>query len=277
MMLALLLAADALTAPIHCTHCAEWNRPQRPFRVVGNTFYVGVEGLASILVTSPQGHVLLDGALPQSAPLIERNVRALGFRLEDIKVIVLSHAHFDHAGGIAAIQRDSGAEVAASPANAKALAEGRVAPDDPLAADESSAHFPRAARVRALADGEAVQVGPLRVIAHFTPGHTPGSTTWTWRSCERERCFDVVYADSLNAISEGDFKFAPIADSFRASIDRVASLPCDVLLTVHPDFARLREKLNAGASFAGSGECRNYATDARRRLEKRLASESTTR
>ena len=129
---ALLLAANNALAPdpINCGSCAEWNKPVAPFNIYGNTYYVGTAGLSSVLVTSPQGHVLLDGALPQSAPLIQKNIEALGFRMQDVKLILNSHAHFDHAGGIAALQKASGATVAHSAHGARVLREGAPAADE---------------------------------------------------------------------------------------------------------------------------------------------------
>ena len=269
--------------PIPCDACAEWNAPRAPFRVFGNTYFVGPAGLGSVLVTSDDGHILLDGALPQSAPLIDANIRALGFRTEDVRVIVNSHAHFDHAGGIAALQRASGATVAASPAGARALERGGPVPDDPQFAGGTG--FPAVEKVRVLRDGETLRVGALALTPHFTPGHTPGSTTWTWRSCEGERCLDVVYADSLNAVSapgfrfSGDTKHPSVAEAFRRSIATVESLPCDILLAVHPGFADMDGKLSRRAQEGGSnpfidpGACRVYAASARQALERRLQEE----
>jgi len=254
--------------------------------VFGNAYYVGVAGLSSILVTSDAGHVLLDGALPQSAPLIDENIRKIGFRTRDIRVITVSHAHFDHVGGIAAIQRASGAVVAASAAGAKALEQGEPTADDPQFGFGSAAmSFPRVSRVQVVSDGETLTVGTLAITAHLTPGHTPGSTTWTWRSCEGARCLDVVYADSLNAVSAPGFRFSgdathpSRAEAFRRSIDIVAKLPCDVLLTVHPDFAGLSDKLalrKKGAQpdpFIDASACRAYTGQASRSLERRLSEE----
>ena len=268
--------------PIPCDACAEWNAPRPPFRVFGNTYFVGPAGLGSVLVTSDAGHVLLDGALPQSAALIDANIRALGFRTEDVRVIVNSHAHFDHAGGIAALQRASGATVAASPAGARALERGEPVPEDPQFGGSA---FPRVKKVRVVADGETLRVGALALTARFTPGHTPGSTAWTWRSCEGARCLDVVYADSLNAVSAPDFRFSgdathpSVVETFRRSIATVEGLPCDILLAVHPSFADMDRKLAARAQGAASdpfvdpGACRVYAANARQALERRLLQE----
>ena len=129
---AALLITPALAAAaddenhLHCDNCDEWNEPQAPFNIFGNTWYVGTGGLSAILVTGPEGHVLLDGALPQSAAQIQANIEALGFRIGDVKLIVNSHEHFDHAGGIAALQRASGATVAASAAGRARAAPGHA-------------------------------------------------------------------------------------------------------------------------------------------------------
>lgn len=253
--------------PIACDSCAEWNRHKEPVRVFGNTYDVGVAGLGAILITSDQGHILLDAGLTQSAPLIDASIRTLGFRTEDIRLIVNSHAHYDHAAGIAAIQRVSGATVAASAAGAKALMRGLPAPDDPqIGFGEKENAFPAIANVRSVTDGEVLRVGDLALTAHLTPGHTPGSTSWTWRSCEGTQCKDIVYADSLNALAGPGFRFTgdkthpSLVESFRRSIAVVADLPCDVLLTVHPVFAR-------------GQTCRSYAAAAGKRLDAQIAEE----
>jgi metallo-beta-lactamase class B len=130
-------------------------------------------------------------------------------------------------------------------------------------------------RVRIVNDGDVLRVGPLAITAHLTPGHTPGSTTWTWRSCEGERCLDVVYADSLNAISAPGFKYTAFPSrvaAFRRSIETVAALPCDIVVSVHPELTRLKEKLAANALVDPQG-CRAYAAAAAKVLDARLASE----
>jgi metallo-beta-lactamase class B len=275
---------DPLTRPIVVEAAAKWNRAQAPLRIHGDTYYVGMHGLSSILIHGDAGSILIDGDLPQSAPEIEAHIRRLGFRLEDIKIILNSHAHFDHAGGIAALQRDSGAEVLASPSGARALRSGRVAADDPQAGFPDNG-FPAVARVREVHDGETVRLGALAVTAHFTPGHTPGSTTWTWRSCEKDECLDVVYADSLNAISAPGFHYladathADLAGTFRKSIDTVAALPCDILVSVHPEIAGVDRKLERMARkpkenpFVDAQACRNYANTYRDMLDARLERE----
>jgi len=226
--------------PVDCDSCKEWNAPVQPFNIYGNSWYVGTAGLSAVLVTSPQGHILLDGALPQSAPLIIANIRALGFRIEDVKYILNSHAHWDHAGGIAALQRASGATVVASASGALGLQSGTNGKDDPQYQAQPVVHVAKVAKVTVVGEGDAVKLGPLALTAHMTPGHTPGATTWTWTSCEGARCLDVVYADSLNPYASGNFRYTgkdgspDLSASFAASIAKVAALPCDIIIPVHP-------------------------------------------
>jgi metallo-beta-lactamase class B len=232
-----------------CPSCAEWNAPQRPVHIYGNTYYVGTHGLASILVTSDAGHVLIDGGLPESAPIILANIRALGFRVEDVKLIVNSHAHYDHAGGIAALQRASGARVAASPWSAAVLRGGKATKEDPQYSIALA--YPPVAGVAVFADGETLHAGGIAITAHFTPGHTPGGTSWTWRSCEGGRCFDLLYADSQTPVSSDDFFFTRSAvyptavKDFEHSLSALEQLPCDLLITPHPSVSSFWERISA--------------------------------
>jgi len=275
--------------PKACAPCDEWNVPQEPYRIFGNTYFVGTEGLSSILIASADGLILLDGGLPQSAPLIVANIRALGFKVEDIRLIVNSHMHYDHAGGIAAIQRVSGAKVAASPAGAHALEQGGPPEDDPqYTFGREHNEFPPVPKVRVLRDGETLRLGDLAITARFTPGHTPGGTSWTWRSCEAANCLDLVYADSLNPVSAPDFRFtgdgkhASRVGDFRRSIARVEALPCDVLLAPHPPLFDMKNKIERRARepgtnpFVDTQACKSYAAKARRNLDERIAQESAS-
>jgi metallo-beta-lactamase class B len=271
--------------PHACEWCEGWGRPHEPFKVYGNTWYVG-GGVSSILITSKAGHILIDGGLTQSAPQIAANIEKLGFHLKDVKLIVNSHMHYDHAGGIAALQRASGAEVAASPAAKRALENGGPVEDDPqFTYGPEHNNFPAVKPVRAIEDGETLRVGPLAITAHFTPGHTPGGTSWTWKSCEGKTCASVAYADSLNSVSAPGFRFTgdathpSLVESFRHSMNVVASLKCDILLAPHPDSIDLDGKLAARANkpardpFFEPGACAAYAEGARQRLQARIAEE----
>src|SRR5271155_1020355 len=146
-LLFLLLVFPLLARDVHssCANCAAWNKPHAAFRIFGNTYYVGTDGLSSVLIASTTGHVLIDGALPESASRIVANIRSLGFRIEDVKLILNSHVHFDHAGGIAELRKLSGARVAASQWTADVMKKGAVPRDDPQFA--SIASIARVARV----------------------------------------------------------------------------------------------------------------------------------
>jgi len=269
--------AELLTAAYpaqQCASCAEWNAPQEPFRIFGDTWYVGTHGLASILITSPDGHVLIDGGLPNSAPLILDNIRALGFDIADVRLILNSHPHYDHAGGLAALQRASGARVAASAPSAAVLEHGRPGPDDPQFAIHLD--FPPVADVRALAEGEAVAVGPLSLTPHLTAGHTPGGTTWTWRACEADDCLDLVYADSQTPVSADGFRFtgSPAAAGFERGSALLERLPCDILITPHPGASSFWERRASAAGLIDRGACKRYAESARQQLARRLAAEA---
>ena len=280
---AIAVGQDSTAKKEVCAQCDEWNAPRAPFRVFGNTYFVGTAGLSSVLLSSEEGHILFDGGLPQSAPLIEKNIRTLGFSPDDVRLILTSHEHFDHVGGVAALQRVTGAKVAASAAAAKALQQGGPLPDDPqFAFGREATAYPPVKDVRVIGDGEKVRVGDLVVKALFTPGHTSGGTTWTWQSCQRNQCVDVVYADSLNAVSAPEYRFTDHpewVETFRKSIEAVRNLSCQILISVHPAQSGLDEKLERRKDdlnrepFIDKKSCRKYADTALEALEKRLASE----
>jgi metallo-beta-lactamase class B len=278
------LAASA--ASIDCERCEAWNQEQAPFRIFGNTYYVGPRGLSSVLITSPDGHVLIDGALPQSAPLIARHVQQLGFKMSDVKVILNSHVHYDHAGGIAELQKMSGAKVVASDSAAKVLRTGKVGRDDPQF--EVIKPFPSASNVEALGARDSVEVGKLQLHVIHTPGHTPGGTSWRWQSCEESRCLNVIYGDSLNAVSDDSFKYSgdarylQAAADMRASIAAIAAAPCDVLVTAHPELTAMwsiiDERGNGNRTqLIDPSACKRYAAAGQDRLDTRLADERSRR
>jgi metallo-beta-lactamase class B len=280
----LLLPCSAALAQraIECAQCAEWNAPQRPFRLHGDTYFVGTHGLSAILITSPQGHVLIDGGLPQSAPLIRANVESLGFHMRDVKLILNSHAHYDHAGGIAELQRASGARVAASTWSAGVMRKGASMPGDPQLSIAFA--YPAVSGVETFAFEDTLRVGPIAIVPHATGGHTPGGTSWSWRSCEAGRCLDFVYADSQTPVSADDFLFTKsaaypnaIAD-FERGFATLEQLSCDVLVTPHPAVSSLWSRVSPtdgtiGPALIDRSACKRFAASARRALEERIAKE----
>lgn len=273
---------DSVARARECGSCAEWNVPHAPVKIFGNTYWVGTAALGSILITSDRGHILIDGALPESAPQILANIRALGFRPEDVKLILNSHTHYDHAGGIEALRKATGAQVAASDASARDLERGGPGPSDPQLGVILS--YPPVGSVRRIPDGEVLHVGSLSVKAHYTPGHTPGGTTWSWRSCERDVCLDIVYADSQTPVSNDEFLFTKptrypsVVSDFEHSYAVLESIPCDVLLTPHPGASGVWERIAARdrgdfRALVNRDACKQYAATARRSLDERLAKE----
>jgi metallo-beta-lactamase class B len=261
----------------------EWNKPHKPFQIFGNTYYVGTDQLSSILITSEFGHVLIDGGLPDTVPQIKANIETLGFKLTDVKAILNSHTHPDHAGGIAELQKLSGADVyAIRPAN-DVLTSGKATADDPQAATKGPG-IPKVARVWVAQDDQQIGIGSIRVRAVATPGHTPGGTTWTWDACEGSKCLKAVFADSLSPVSSGKYRFSDhpeVLQSFEKSYKRLEALPCEVLLTPHPSQSQLFERLDKGVanteSIKDADGCRKYAATARAALAERLATEKQGR
>jgi len=233
---AIAVAALSTPMPLWAEDTASWARPVKPFRIAGNVYYVGTEGLAAYLITSGHRAVLLDGTLDKNAPLIERNIEALGFRLKDVKIILNSHAHFDHAGGIARIRHDTGAQFYASAGDRWALEHGEHDSDT----DYPRGHFPPVPVDRVLRDGEIVALGDVRLTATLTPGHTKGCTTWSTRVTDAGRVLNVVFPCSLTVagnILVGNRLYPGIAGDYERSFATMDAMKADIVLPNHPDFA----------------------------------------
>ena len=266
------------TRPFECSNCDGWNAEQAPFPLAGNSWYVGPKGLASVLIDSGEGLILIDGGLPQSALPIAERIGQLGFEIGQVRWILNSHAHFDHAGGIAALARLSGAEVLASERGAEALRAGAVPADDPQAGYAPDNQFPPVANVRAVADGVPLTLGKLQITPIYTTGHTPGSTSWHWQSCDHQQhCLTLFYADSLTAVSSPEYRYSDhlnYLDQFRDSIARVAESRCDLIIAAHPGFVQLFERHREGKLIDAEG-CRRYAEAAQAGLVRRVGQESS--
>ena len=263
-------AIDPLTRPIENSHSAEWLAPVPPAKIHGGTYLVGFGGLSVALIDTGDGLVLVDGALPQAAPAILANVRKLGFDPKDIKFILSTEPHSDHAGGLAALARDTGATVVASARGAEGLRSGRHAKDDPQRAYGGS--WPAVERVRVMRDGEVLTLGKTAITAVATPGHTMGSMSWRWPACEGGACKTIVFASSLNPVSAEGYRFtapagAPFVAGFEQSYRKMDAMPCDILISAHPDNA------GSGRYSDAPGACRAYADRSRGLLAKRLAAE----
>lgn len=269
-------SADAHRAWIErCGDWDDWDEPGLPFRIYGNSYYVGTCGITAILVAGDQGHVLIDGGTAAGADAVAANIVALGFALTDVRLLLHSHEHFDHVAGLARLQQVTGARLLASAAAAPVLSSGVAAPDDPQAGMHEP--FP-AARVDGLVrEGVAVVLGSLALTPIATPGHTPGALSWRWESCDGERCLPIVYADSLSPLSRDDYRFSDhpaYVAAFRAGLEKLAALDCAILITPHPSASDLRTRLGSPDGLVDRGRCAAYAAAIAGRLAERLATEA---
>ena len=255
-----------------------WAKPAPPVRIHANTYLVGTCGISSILIVGSDGDVLIDGGPEAAADLIAANIRSLGFRVEDVRIILTSHEHYDHVGGIAKLQRLSGATLVTSAPAAKVLSAGVPSSDDPQFG--LAKPFPPAQVGRVVKDGEEVRLGNLMLTAIATPGHTPGALSWRWVSCDGGVCRTMVYADSLTPVSRDDYRFsdhpATLA-AFRSSIAKVAASPCEILLTPHPGASNMPQRLALGKPLFDADACKTYAAQLTANLDQRLAKEAAAK
>ena len=259
-----------------------WSDAAPPARIHGNTYYVGTCGITVLLVTSAKGHVLIDGATDEAVPSILDNIRTLGFNPRDIKFIVGSHEHLDHMGGFAALKAATGAKLLVSAAARSVVETGKTDADDPqfgLHADMQPVPVDGTLTYDPGPGIITTSNAPTRVMAmrpHPTPGHTSGGTSWTWQSCEGERCVSFAYIDSMTPVSADSYRFTDHSERvapFRATFDRVAALKCDVLITPHPGVSNLFERLNGKEPLIDPDACRRLVAAMRKRLDERLAKE----
>ncbi len=264
-------AHDTLLQPIVPEFAQRWLVAQPPAKIYGNTYLVGFEGLNVALIDTGDGLVLIDGALPQAVPAIKENLRALGFRIEDVRLILSTEPHYDHASGIAALARDSGATVVAGVAAVDALRSGESDPHDPQHGLVASFHG--IGNVRGIDDRETITLGNTTITAIATPGHTRGSTSWTWQACVADQCRNVVFASSVNPVSADDYRFSapghePVVRSFRETFRTLRALPCDIFFQSHSGTPL--KNLNNG----GPSPCSDYASRYESILDARLADEA---
>ncbi len=240
---------------------ATWTKPTPPLRIAGPIHYVGTADLAVYLITTPAGHILLDGALAESAPHIEQSIRTLGFKVEDIRILLISQAHFDHVATLAHFKKKTGAQLLVMKGDESLLASGGKT--DYLFANVASTHFAPVKADRLLSDGETVTLGDVTLTARLTPGHTPGTTTWTTTVTDKGRAYRVVFAGSTS-VNPGtrlvnNPSYPGIADDFRRAFAVQETLSPEIFLAAHAsqfDFAGKRlkaEKEGALAFVDGEG------------------------
>jgi metallo-beta-lactamase class B len=251
MMKRLLLAAAALFAtPAAADSPASWAEPIAPFHIAGPVWYVGTRGLAVYAIKTDAGTILVSSGLAQSAGLIERNLRAIGVGPGQLKLMLNSHAHFDHAAAFAQLRRDTGARLVSSAADAPALRAGRHEADN----ENGHTRFPAVPVDRIVRDGETVQLGTVGITAMLTPGHTPGCTTWTMPVIEGAHKLRVVFPCSLTVagnVLKNNRAYPGIVADYRRSFARLGATPADIVLPMHPEIADVlgREAHGGGARF----------------------------
>ena len=233
---ALLLGAAApQTAPASIPSPPAWTQPTAPFRIAGNIYYVGTKGLAAYLIVTPKGLILLDATMEANVPGIEANIKALGFKVSDVKILLNSHAHFDHAGGLALMKRDTGAKLAAMTGDVWALENGKHDSDQNYVGT-----FAPVKVDRVLKSGDTVELGGVTLTAIATPGHTKGCTTWLTSVKVRAGIKAVVFPCSLTIAGSklvGNKRYPGIVADFRASFARMAEMKADIVLPAHPELA----------------------------------------
>jgi metallo-beta-lactamase class B len=247
---------------------AEWNRPVKPFRVIGDIYYVGAANVSSFYIQTPQGAILLDGGLPETAPLIEKSIAELGFSIKDVKFLLNSHAHFDHCGGLAELKKQSGAQMIASERDRPVLVSGQG----------GAGPFPAVGVDRVIADKQTVQLGGVTLTAHITPGHTKGCTTWTMPVSDGGKTYQVVFYCSTTVVDKlvNNSDYPAILSDYMHSFAELRKMPCDVFLAPHAGFFKLEEKrkqLDAGKldAFVDPTEMQRYVEESERSFKKQLA------
>ncbi|MGD0732063.1 MAG: subclass B3 metallo-beta-lactamase [Terracidiphilus sp.] len=239
-----LFAAAALGAQLTPQDNPSWTRPFPPFRIAGNLYYVGSEDLASYLIATPQGLILINSNLESSVPLIRKSVEHLGFRFGDIKILLISHAHYDHCAGSAEVKQLTGARYFVMDADVPVVESGGKA--DFHYGARKDMHFPPTKVDRVLHDGDTVRLGGTNLVAHLTAGHTKGTTTWTMDETQDGRTLHVVIVGSPNVNPGyklvGNKTYPQIADDYKHGFQVLSGLPCDIFLGAHGGYFDLKEK-----------------------------------
>jgi metallo-beta-lactamase class B len=233
----------ACAAPLLAAN-PEWTRPFPPFRIAGNLYYVGSEDLAAFLIATPQGNILINANLASSPSQIQESIRKLGFRLRDTKILLISHAHFDHAAGSPQILKETGAKYEVMDADVPVIESGGR--NDFALGGDKRYWFAPAHVDRILHDGDTVALGGTVLTAHKTAGHTKGTTTWTMDVNEAGKTLHVVIVGSPNVLDSyklvGNKKYPQIADDFRRQFVVLKAMPCDIFLGAHGVYFGLKEK-----------------------------------
>lgn len=254
---------------------SDWNEAFPAHRVVGNVYYVGSKDLATVLITTPEGHILINSGFERTVPLIQRSIESLGFKLADVKILLASHAHSDHVAGHALLQKLTGAKVYVMRGDDEVIASGGKGQYlyttdrwEPCRVD------------RVLEDRDEVKLGGVTLVARLTPGHTAGCTTWTWRAEDGGKQYDIVVIGSPNVnpgfqlVNNEDYP--EIAANFAKTFEVLKSLPCDVFLGAHGSYYGMLERYDLltkgqAAVFVNPEGYKNYVAQKEQAFRQTLA------
>ncbi len=284
-------ARTTIPIPVSQDHVASermfnsWKAPLPPRHIIGNIYYVGLSGVSSWLITTPEGHILIDSTFEECVPQICANVEKLGFRVADIKLILSSHAHVDHTGGHAAMKRRTGARIVASAADAHLLETGGADDFSPFPKDLLAYTPVKADRI--VKDGETVSLGGLTLTAHLTPGHTKGATTWAMPLKDGGQTYQVVFFSSVSIAEPTPLllnaSYPTIVEDYTATFEKLKAIPCDIFLAPHADQFGLMQKLarlDKGANpnpFIDPDGWKTFVANAERSFLRQLDAEKTAR
>ncbi len=258
----------------------EMNRQVEPFKIIGNVYYVGASDVTSYLITTPKGHILIDAGFEETVPQIKQNVAKLGFKLEDVKILLINHAHYDHCGGLALLKELTGARLFASP------------PDTPVLEDGGKSDFRFGGEAlftpvkvdKILKDKEIIELGGTSLTTLFTFGHTKGATSWKMDVSENNRKYQVVFASSLTTLDYSlvnNPKYPNIAADFANTFQTLKNIRADILLSSHGSFFDLTEKsanARSGAKanpFISAAQYKNFIGRMEKAFQDKLKLQTT--
>ena len=283
-VLAVLMLPLVAAVSLHSQPDPEWTEPFPPFRIVGNLYYVGSKGLASYLIATPRGHILINSDMEANVPLIEASMKKLGFRFEDVKILLISHAHYDHCAGSAMIKRRTGARYMVMEADVPVVESGGAT--DFQYGSEKGSLYPSTTVDSVLHDGDTVRLDDAMLVAHHTPGHTKGCTTWTLRAQERGRAYDAVIVGGCG-VNPGynlidDPQYPAMAADYERTFRLLKQLHCDYFLGAHGVYfgmeAKCRRMKRGGASpFIDSRGYRRFVLAKERDFREELATQRAAR
>jgi len=273
-----ILAGTTIVARAWSQNSADWTEPFPPFRIAGNLYYVGSKGLANYLVTSPQGHILINSDLEANVPLIRASIEQLGFKFSDVKILLISHAHWDHDAGSAMIKALTGATYMVMDADVPVVESGGRA--DFQYGTDPAMRYPPAHVDRVLHDGDRVKLGEVELVAHLTPGHTKGCTTWTLTVRDGKMSYNAVIIGSPN-VNPGyrlvaNTAYPTIAQDYERTFRVLKTLKCDLFLGAHGGYFDLEAKfarLRAGDAnaFVDPRGCAAFVDQKEREFRSELA------